>query len=84
MTISEFASMEDLRRLAAVTIRQAVLDYRSKDPILALDAFLWLSCAESDIWFDTAGLEAVNGLLFFTFQTQSRIRNIIRKRGKDE
>ncbi len=62
--ISEYGAEANLRRLAAVTIRQAVNDFRSQDPLRALDAFLWLSGEEADVWFEAASMQGVDRLKF--------------------
>lgn len=47
---------ENLRRLAAGVCLQAVKDAKDKDPLVSLDAVVWMTGEDFGFWADAAGI----------------------------
>ena len=68
-----------LRALASAVFIRAIEETKSRDPITALDACLWLASDDAAIWLDCAGMGEANPVWLLT---SGRARKRTKKKGR--
>ena len=59
-------------RLAAAVVASAVDDLRRQDPLVSLDALIWLTFGDGPIWLEALGLDVTPDEIFCSIVGRKR------------
>lgn len=87
VTIYRDVQPHNLRRLAAMVCLRALDELKGEDPLIALDALLWITSGDFEMWAEVAGVPFADPFIVLTRGNSYRTRKKGRqphesKRGK--